>query len=216
MNMDGNLQDARKDYAQGILTKEMLPSDPFELLTSWLHDAELNDPEEYNAMCLSTIDEDGNPDARMVLAKGISKDGLTFYTNDQSQKGRQLAHHAFAALTFYWRHLERQVRIRGRVVRTAELENDGYFASRPRSSQLGAWSSNQSSASEGPDALEAQLKATNERFSGVENIPRPPHWRGYTVQLEEVEFWQGRPSRLHHRWKYSRNSQGWTIEGLQP
>lgn len=210
------LRDVRKEYASHELHKESLPETPIALLNAWLEDARRVNPTEFNAMCLSTVDAEGRPDARMVLAKDVSADGVSFFTNAQSNKGMQLKETPLAALTFYWPELERQLRIRGVVNALSAEENDAYFRSRPRTSQLGAWASNQSRPSAGAAALDEQFKAAERRFAKTEVIERPLHWGGFRVSLEEVEFWQGRPSRLHHRWRYRQLNGQWEVEGLQP
>lgn len=210
------LHGVRKEYTSHELHKESLSEAPIELLHSWLEEARRLNPTEFNAMCLSTVDSDGRPDARMVLAKDVTAEGVSFFTNGESNKGIQLKAHPVAALTFFWPELERQLRIRGAVVPLSAAENDAYFHSRPRSSQLGAWASNQSRPTSGASALDAQLEDAERRFADAEVIERPPHWGGFRVVLEEVEFWQGRPSRLHHRWRYRRVEGQWQIEGLQP
>lgn len=206
----------RKEYAQDELHRQALPEEPVHLLQEWLRDAQAVDPSEFNAMCLSTVDASGFPDARMVLAKDISAAGVSFFTNFQSTKGRQLVHFPRAALTFYWPALERQVRVRGAAWPLSEAENDDYFASRPRSSQLGAWASQQSELTDGAESLSAQYMQVEARFADQPIIPRPEHWGGFCVALETVEFWQGRPSRLHHRWRFRLENGGWVVEGLQP
>ena len=210
------LHGVRKEYTSHELLEDSLSESPIALLNDWLESARRVNPSEFNAMCLSTVDADGRPDARMVLAKDVTPEGVSFFTNGESQKGIQLKARPVAALTFFWPELERQLRIRGAVTPLSAEENDAYFHSRPRTSQLGAWASNQSRPSAGPAALDAQFKAVERRFSDTQVVQRPPHWGGFRVALEEVEFWQGRPSRLHHRWRYRRVNGEWAIEGLQP
>ena len=210
------LHGVRKEYTSHELLKDSLSESPIELLNDWLEAARRVNPSEFNAMCLSTVDEGGRPDARMVLAKDITAQGVSFFTNGESNKGGQLKANPVAALTFFWPELERQLRIRGAVNPLSAEENDAYFHSRPRTSQLGAWASNQSRPTTGAAALDAQFEAVEKRFADAEVIERPPHWGGFRVALEEVEFWQGRPSRLHHRWRYRQVNGAWDIEGLQP
>lgn len=210
------LHGVRKEYTSHELLRSSLPATPVELLNDWFEAARGVNPSEFNAMCLSTVDAEGRPDARMVLAKDVNSMGVSFFTNGDSQKGLQLKAQPFAALTFYWPELERQIRIRGGVAPLSSEENDAYFQSRPRASQLGAWASNQSRPTDGPDDLQAQFESIEKRFAGQEPIQRPPHWGGFRVALGEVEFWQGRPSRLHHRWRFRQVDGQWTVEGLQP
>lgn len=167
-------------------------------------------------MHLATVGTNGRPSGRIVLARGIGPEGVTFYTNYASQKGRELDEVPRAALTFFWRELERQVRIEGDVGRVSAAESDRYFASRPRESQLGAWASAQSEVvPEGTD-LHAVVAAVTERFKDVSEIPRPDGWGGFRVQFGTLECWQGRPSRLHDRWRYERTSEGWDLLQLFP
>lgn len=214
--MTNDLHGVRKEYEQHMLLRSQLTNNPMDLLRNWMEEASAVDPSEFNAMCLSTVDEFGNPDARIVLAKELKEEGVVFYTNQLSCKGKQLAQHPFAALTFYWPALERQVRIRGEVSKLPSMDSDAYFASRPRPSQIGAWASDQSKRTNGGKELESQLAAVTKRFAEVEVIPRPEHWGGYLVSIHEVEFWQGRPSRMHHRWRYTARGNSWEIAGLQP
>lgn len=214
--MNRDLKNVRKSYEKDRLNADMIPPSPAELLTAWMDEAREVDPDEFNAMVLSTVDEHGHPDARVVLAKDIKPSSLTFYTNYESAKGKQLMQHPVAALTFYWPGLERQVRIKGHVTRVDSEESNGYFASRPRASQLGAWASNQSRPLAEGETMEERLREIEARFEGDANIPRPLHWGGFEVEFEVVEFWQGRPSRLHDRWRYHRIEQRWNVEGLQP
>jgi pyridoxamine 5'-phosphate oxidase len=166
-------------------------------------------------MTLATVDEAGAPDARMVLLKGHGPEGFRFYTNVESVKGRQLAGSPAAAIVVYWRELDRQVRARGAVERLADEVADEYFASRPRDSQLGAWASPQSEAVGSRDELERMVAELGERYAGGE-IPRPPHWGGFRLVPDVVEFWQGRTGRLHDRFRYRRDGDAWAIERLAP
>lgn len=211
------LGDIRKRYDRGSLDAARLPDEPIAAFQAWFADAAALDPTEANAMCLSTVTADGRPRARFVLLKDVGPQGFVFYSNDNSAKGAELAAQPFAALTFYWAALERQVRIEGHVVRVADEVADAYFASRPRESQIGAWASAQSSVVESRDALEAAEQAAAERFAGAP-VPRPPHWGGYCVVPSRVEFWQGRPGRLHDRVAYERSAEGaaWERVRLAP
>lgn len=199
------------------LTLEMLQADPMGQFTTWFEDAVQrsgqNDP---NAMCLSTLSPDGLPEGRIVLLKGVDPRGFVFYTNLESAKGRALATHPVAALTFHWDRLARQVRVQGAVESVTDEEADTYYASRPRGSRLGAWASDQSRPLLDRATLEGKVLEMERRFPG-DAIPRPPHWSGFRVLPSVMEFWQGRTSRLHDRFVYRRAPAGrWTIERLNP
>ena len=192
----------------------MLADDPIEQFAAWWDLAEREVP-LCDAMTLATVDSDGAPDARMVLLKGFGADGFRFFTNRESAKAQQIAAGARAALILYWREVDRQVRIRGAVEPLDDAESDAYFATRPRESQLGAWASPQSRALRDRAELDARLREVEERF-GEGEVPRPPHWGGYLVRHSEVEFWQGQVARMHDRFRYTRERDGWAIERLGP
>jgi pyridoxamine 5'-phosphate oxidase len=196
------------------LDRATLADDPVAQFASWWELAEREVPLP-DAMTLATVAADGSPDARMVLLKGFGADGFRFFTNYESTKGEQLAAASRAALILYWREVDRQVRIRGAVERLPEADSDAYFATRPRASQLGAWASPQSRQLRDRAALDALLREVEERF-GEGEVPRPPHWGGYVVHHDEVEFWQGQVGRLHDRFLYTRGADGWRIERLGP
>lgn len=191
-----------------------LADDPFDQFRRWLADAEFAGISEPTAMTLATADADGMPDARVVLLKGLDG-GFWFFTNYESAKGRQLAENPRAALVVHWRELGRQVRVRGRVERLAHELSVTYFASRPPGSRLGAWASRQSEVIGSREELERARAEVEERFAG-EEPPLPPFWGGYRVVPEEIEFWQGRPDRLHDRLRYRRYGDTWTVDRLQP
>ena len=196
------------------LDRAMLAPNPIAQFAAWWELAEREVP-LCDAMTLATVDAEGAPDARMVLLKGFGADGFRFFTNRESAKAEQVAAAERAALVIYWREVDRQVRVRGTVEPLSDAESDAYFATRPRESQLGAWASPQSRPLRDRAELDALLKEVTERF-GEDNVPRPPHWGGYLVRHEEVEFWQGQVARMHDRFRYTREGEGWRIERLGP
>ena len=188
---------------------------PFERFERVFARAKAADPKDFNAMCLSTVGDDGRPSSRFVLLKEFDARGFVFYTNLESRKGAQLRAHPEAALTFYWGALEEQVRIEGAVEPVTDAEADAYFASRPRGSQLGAWASAQSSTLSYRGELEARLAEVERLYEG-RVVPRPPHWSGRRVVPRRIEFWVGMPSRLHHRMLYESSGEGWALRILSP
>ncbi|WP_027480729.1 pyridoxamine 5'-phosphate oxidase [Deinococcus pimensis] len=209
-----DIRDLRKEYRRGELHREDLNPDPVEQFRVWLDEALASDLPEPYAVTVATADGSGQPSARTVLLRGVDARGFVFYTNYLSQKGREIEANPRAALLFYWPGLERQVRVEGTVEFVSDAESDAYFASRPRESQLGAHASAQSSVVEDRAELEERLHATERAFPG--EVPRPPHWGGYRVRPFALEFWQGRPSRLHDRFRYTLTPDGWTIDRLMP
>ena len=190
--------------------------DPIVQFKNWLEQATEAGISEPTAMTLATTAEDGQPSARIVLLKEVTQDGFVFYTNYGSAKGRELAVNPRAALVFYWPQLERQVRITGTVVKTSRSESEAYFQTRPRGSQLAAWASGQSSPIPDRALLETRVKKLDAKYAGAD-VPLPPNWGGYRLRPESIEFWQGKPNRLHDRLRYSREAGGgWKIERLAP
>ncbi len=210
------ISDLRRDYTAGVLRRQELDPNPFAQFQSWFNQAvNIQTVAEPNAMNLATVDLSGQPCSRMVLLKGLDERGLIFFTNYGSRKGRELAGNKKAALLFFWAELERQIGIRGRVQKLPAEESDRYFHSRPRSSQLAAWSSEQSGEVEGRQILEERLKEVMVRFAEGD-VPRPEFWGGFILVPSEFEFWQGRQSRLHDRFLYTSTEDGWQLVRLQP
>lgn len=210
--------DMRKDYTLRGLSEADVDPDPLRQFAVWFEQAVRAELPEPNAMTLATATRDGRPSARMVLLKGYDDRGFVFYTNYEGRKGRELAENPYAALVFFWPQLERQIRIEGRVERATAEESDAYYHSRPRGSQLGAWASHQSAVIPNREALEARVRELEAQYADpAVRVPRPPFWGGYRVIPDVIEFWQGRPSRLHDRLRYRRDaSDAWVIERLSP
>ena len=211
-----NIESSRRSYERSELIEGDMFSNPIDQLKRWVEEAEaVSTSVEANAMCVATVSADGRPSARMVLLRGLDDRGLIFYTSYFSRKGREIAENPRVAATFYWPALERQVRVEGTVTQVAEDESDAYFESRPRGNRLSAWASEQSEPVERREILDERMEHFNERFEG-EDVPRPHSWGGYLIAPDRIEFWQGRPNRLHDRLVYARENRVWTITRLQP
>ncbi len=207
--------DRRIDYTQGALQEgDVAGIAPHDLLAQWLAQADEAGAPEPQAMTLATVDADGQPSARVVLLRGLSADGLIFFTNRESRKGRALAHEPRASLLFYWQTLERQVRVEGRVALLDDAASDAYYASRPLGSRVGAWASPQSQEIESRAWLEERVQSMGQQLGDAPQ--RPPFWGGYRLVAQHFEFWQGRSSRLHDRLAFERRPDGWRLSRLAP
>ena len=200
----------------GLTTGDFTEADePYRLFAEWLKDATASEPNDPNALALATVDADGLPDVRMVLLKGFDERGFVFYTNFESAKGREILGSMKAAMCFHWKSLRRQVRIRGPVEQVSDAEADEYYASRPRGSRIGAWASKQSRPLESRFALEKAVAEYTARHA-IGDIPRPPHWSGFRILPQSIEFWHDRPFRLHDRVVFTRSNGDWDKTRLYP
>ena len=210
------IESSRHHYERAEMNEATLDKNPIVQLQRWLDEAYADKSvREPNAMCVATTDRDGQPSARIVLLRGLDDRGLVFYTSYFSRKGRELSENPRIAAVFYWAEFERQVRVEGTVTQLSDDESDAYFESRPRGHRLSAWASEQSERIESREILEQRLAHFDERF-GDEDVPRPHSWGGYVISPAKVEFWQGRPNRMHDRLLYTRFGRDWTVERLQP
>lgn len=213
--MKYSIADMRRNYTRDGLVESQAPDDPYSLFGLWFGQAVEVESTEPNAMMLATVDGNGQPHLRTLLLKGFDEQGFVFFTNYQSAKSEQLLARPVAAMTFWWPDLERQVRIEGRVEQVGDEESDQYFHSRPLGSRLGAWTSPQSQVISGREELAQRLAEVEARYAD-EDPPRPPHWGGFRLLPQMIEFWQGRPSRLHDRLRYRLENGQWLRERLAP
>ena len=211
-----SIADIRKEYKQHSLNENEVAADPITQFEKWWNQAMDSEINEVNAMTLATANLQAHPSARIVLLKGFDEKGFVFFTNYNSNKGIQLEENPFAALVFFWKELERQVRIEGTITKVDTAESDNYFKSRPRESKIGAWASAQSSVVSSRAELEKTVSEIETKYKD-QDIPRPPHWGGYRVSPQLIEFWQGRPGRLHDRIRYTKDDESnWAIDRLAP
>lgn len=209
------LEEYREDYLHGELDEQSVDSNPMVQFDKWIKEVMKEDPEDAITMALSTVDSLGQPSCRIVLLRYTDDDSFGFYTNFTSRKAVEIDSNRQAALLFFWRGFQRQVRIEGEIVKMPNEQADAYFAGRPRESKIGAWSSPQSAAIPSRSSLEENVRMYTERFEG-QDVPRPSFWGGYLIRAQRIEFWQGRESRLHDRILYTRVGEEWKIERLAP
>jgi pyridoxamine 5'-phosphate oxidase len=214
-NMNPSIADIRTDYRLRSLNETDVNVNPFVQFGHWWDEAIKSEIVEVNAMTLATVTPEGRPSARIVLLKGFDENGFVFFTNYQSRKGKELEENPHGALVFFWKELERQVRIEGGIEKISEQESDTYYHSRPAGSQIGAWASPQSEIIAGREVIENNYKSLEEKFNTGE-IPRPGYWGGYILRPSMIEFWQGRSSRLHDRIQYSMEEDNWNLSRLAP
>ena len=214
--MSNDLHSVRKDYSMHVLLESKAEQDPFKQFESWLDEARKSGDPDYNAMTLSTVGDHGFPSQRVVLLRDFDRHGVVFYTNYNSVKGQEIAVNPKVGINFFWKDLERQVRMKGEARKLPKEVSDAYFASRPRESQIGAWASEQSTVIKDRAELEARIAEIEARFKD-QAVTRPPYWGGYQIFPISFEFWQGRPGRLHDRILYRCDADGeWFLERLAP
>ncbi|MCX5754796.1 MAG: pyridoxamine 5'-phosphate oxidase [Gemmatimonadetes bacterium] len=211
-----SLADLRQEYTRESLTERDADADPIKQFGRWFAQAQGAGLAEANAMALATSSKDGSPSVRMVLLKAADASGFTFFTDYRSRKGGELEENPLAALCFWWDVLQRQVRVEGTITRVSEAESAAYYNSRPHGSKLGAWASTQSSVLANRESLEREVATLTAKFPEGADVPLPPHWGGFRLAPESIEFWQGRPSRLHDRIVYLRAGDAWTLKRLSP
>ena len=210
-----HISDSRIDYSKSELDEKIIDKDPIAEFARWMKEVIDKKLPEPNVMVLSTVSEERKPSSRVLLLRGFDENGFVFFTNYHSKKGKDIDRNPNASMNFFWHDAEKQVRVEGVLEKISAEESDAYFKSRPRESQLGAWTSQQSESVGSRAELEKKYKETEEKFKGVD-VPRPPHWGGYLLKPDVIEFWQGRPSRLHDRIQYTLKNEKWVIERLAP
>ncbi len=216
MDQSEKIADIRKEYTKASLDVAEVARKPMLQFQGWMEEAIQSQVPEPNAMTLATVSGEGRPSARVVLIKGWDELGIKFYSNYQSHKGKDMEANPWVCVNFFWAELERQIRIEGKVEKLSEAESTEYFHSRPKESQMGAWASPQSQVIASRKILEENFQKIRQEYESMEEIPKPPHWGGYRVIVEQMEFWQGRPSRLHDRILYTQEGKDWKIERLAP
>ena len=213
-DINKNLADLRETYALSTLSRMDLLPDPMDQFKKWFNDARTAEILEPNAMTLSTVSDNGIPSSRIVLLKEIESDGIVFYTNYESHKAREISQNHHVASCFLWKEIQRQVRIEGMATKVSREQSEKYFQSRPKKSQIGAWASEQSNVIESRDAIEAKQQELTDTYKDQDVLPLPPFWGGYKITLKNIEFWQGRRSRLHDRFRYRQVDGAWIVERL--
>ncbi|SIQ93783.1 pyridoxamine 5'-phosphate oxidase [Pontibacter lucknowensis] len=216
MSLQHDIASIRKNYSRQALTEESVSNDPLDQFKVWLNEAILSQVLEPTALVLSTVSADCRPSSRVVLLKEVSPDGFVFFTNYESRKGQEMAERPYGSMTFFWAELERQVRIEGTIEKVTSEVSDVYFHSRPRGSQIGAWASPQSREINNREELEQAEAKYEQDFANLDVVPRPQHWGGYVLKPERIEFWQGRPNRLHDRIVFEQADTQWNRKRLAP